>query len=277
MMGKYKPILLLGGAVVIALITSIMAYNWLREKSAVQKEAAVLSQPVAVAVADLSRGTVLSKEMIKMVSYLKESLPEGSFSDASSLEGRVLLFPIQGNEPIFESRLAPNTVKTGGVAVLVNPEKRAMAVKVDKFIGVSGFINPGNQVDVLVTIDKPDERSAPVTKIVLQNVVVLATGSELEKKGKDDKPTKVDVITLEVTPEEAEKLALAATEGRIQLALRNFADTKDVLTKGATKSALLASYNSVEKVRKIIRAKNPGHTVEMIKGSEVSTVKVKGG
>ena len=92
---------------------------------------------------------------------------------------------------------------------------------------------PGNRVDVLVTIT-PDRRgsSNPVTKIVLENILVLAAGPEVEKKGKE--PTNVNVITLEVTPEEAQKLALAATEGKLQLALRNFSDTEDVRTKGTT-------------------------------------------
>ena len=157
--------------------------------------------------------------MIKVVPYLKESLPPGYFSDAASVTGRTIIYPAKANEPIFESKLAPSTLAGGGVAALVTPKKRAMAVKVDKFVGVSGFVHPGNRVDVLVTISKGERAQSPTTKIVLENILVLATGTDLENTGKQEKPSQVDVITLEVTPEEGERLALAATEGKLQLAL----------------------------------------------------------
>ncbi len=246
-MGKYKSFVLLGVAVIVALITSVLIYTSLQKKT--EKKAAPLpTQPVAVAVADISWGTALTKEMIKTVPYLIENLPQGCFSDPAPLVGRVLVFPVKVNEPIFESRLAPTNIKTGGVAAVISPKKRAVSVKVDQVIGVSGFIHAGNRVDVLVTIS-PDKgsNSNPVTKIVLENVLVLAAGPEVEKKGKE--PTNVNVITLEVTPEETEKLALAATEGKLQLALRNFNDTEDVRTKGTTVSTLLASYSSEKEMK----------------------------
>jgi pilus assembly protein CpaB len=181
--------------------------------------------------------------MIKTVPYLKENLPQGVISDPTSLVGRVLVFPVKANEPIFESRLAPTNIKTGGVAAVISPKKRAVAVRVDPVIGVSGFIHAGNRVDVLVTI-VPDKISNPnpVTKIVLENILVLAAGPDVEKKGKE--PTSVNVITLEVAPDEAQKLALAATEGKLQLALRNFSDTEDFPTRGTTIPILLSSYTS---------------------------------
>ncbi len=112
------------------------------------------TQPVVVAAVDLTWGTSLTGDMIKVVPYLKESLPPGYFSDAAAVIGRTIIYPVKANEPIFESKLAPTTVAMGGVAALVTPKKRAMAVKVDKFVGVSGFIHPGNRVDVLVTLSK---------------------------------------------------------------------------------------------------------------------------
>ena len=108
-----------------------------------------------------------------------------------------------------------------------------MGVKVDKVVGVSGFIHPGNRVDVLVTLSRNERQNEPTTKIVLENILVLATGTELEKSGKQEKPAQVDVITLEVTPEEGEKLALAASEGKLQLALRNYTDTGHQRDDGA--------------------------------------------
>jgi pilus assembly protein CpaB len=304
-MGKYKPFVLLGVAVIIALVTSVLIYTSLQKKA--QTVVAPLpTQPVAVAVGDMPWGTALDKNMTKTVPYLKENLPLGTFSDSASLVGRVLVFPVKANEPIFESRLAPSNISTGGVAAVISPKKRAVAVRVDPVIGVAGFINAGNRVDVLVTIN-PDRRgdSNPVTKIVLEKILVLAAGPEVEKKGKE--PTNVNVITLEVTPEEAQKLALAATEGKLQLALRNFSDTEDVRTKGTTVPILLASYSPEQEKKPVGRrpaaqpkkvekaepapekhqpflalsaepkekppAKPPAHIVEVIMGTKISEVK----
>lgn len=291
-MGKYKPYLFFGAAVLIALIVTVLIYNYLQEKGRPTGVAPEEKVSIASAVNNISGGTVLIREMIKQADFLKASLPGGYFSDPSSLVGRVVIFPIGANEPIFESRLAPITVKTGGVAALVTPKKRAVAVKVDRVIGVAGFIHAGNRVDVLVTIEPKGagQIPQPITKVVLENILVLATGTEIERKGKEEKASPVDVITLEVTPVEAEKLALAATEGKIQLALRNFTDTEDVLTKGMTIPALLASYVSIgppvttakADVRKGVRPrpaapeKPPMFVVQLIKGSKVSEVKVEG-
>jgi pilus assembly protein CpaB len=209
---------------------------------------------------------------------------------------------VKVNEPIFESRLAPVDVKAGGVAAVISHKKRAIAVKVDKVIGVSGFIHPGNRVDVLMTL-ATGRTFNPVTKTILENILVLAVGSETkERKGSEEKASPTDVITLEVTPEEAEKLALAATEGRLQLALRNFSDTENVVTRGTTVSTLVGSQSfspprevrppsrrevEVKKVtpqelppppveKKMESPKPPTHTVELIKGSKVSEVKFEG-
>lgn len=299
-MGKYKPFILLGTAVVVALITSVLIYNWLQKKAKVEKPEAFQTQSVAVAAADLSWGTVLTKGMIKVAPFLKASLPEGYFSDPASLEGRVLISPIKANEPIFETKLAPTSVKTGGIAAVITQKKRAIALRVDKTIGVSGFIHPGNRVDVLVTM-AAGKTPAPFTKTVLENVLVLAAGPETEIKGKEEKQSNVDVITIEVTPEEAEKVALAATEGRLQLTLRNFSDIEDVITKGTTIPTLLASYSygPVKEtkadtrrvpVRKVVEREKPGvekpsapitakpsvFTVELIQGSKSSEVKFEG-
>lgn len=236
-MGRYKTLILFGAAVVVALVTSVLVYTSLQKKMTKQ-EAPPPTESVAVAVVDLPWGAVIAREMVKMVPYLKENLPRGSFTDSAQLVGRVLVFPVKAGEPILESRLAPREIKTGGVAAVINPKKRAVAVKVDPVIGVAGFIHAGNRVDVLVTIS-PDRTKPPVTKTVLENILVLAAGAEIERKGKD--PTPVNVITLEVTPQEAEKLALSATEGKLQLALRNFGDTDSVSTRGTSIPVLLAS------------------------------------
>ncbi len=292
-MVRFKPYLFLAGAVVVALIASLAGYNYLQKSAAKQKVAPLEKVSIVVAMSEIPAGTVLAEEMMKKADYIKESLPEGYFMDSVALAGRVLIQSVKAKEPLLESRLAPNDVRTGGVAALISPKKRAVAVKVDKVIGVAGFIHAGNRVDVLVTIEpqKTGQKWEPITKIVLGNVLVLASGQEFVQKTKDEKtaPAPVDVITLEVTPEEAEKLALAATEGKLQLALRNLKDTEDVLTKGTTIPTLLASYSGYE-APKLVKAALRGQemkpistvekprtfTVELVRGNKTSEVKVEG-
>jgi pilus assembly protein CpaB len=246
MMEKSKPFILLGLAIIIALVTSVLIYFWLQGKPTAKEQMAMETVPVVVAAGQLPLGTKLTenilkrKEMIKTLPYLRESRPLDGFSDPLLLKDRVLIATLNPNEPILESRLAP-VGSAGGIAAVISPKKRAMAVKVDKVIGVAGFIYPNNRIDVLVTLTTEEK---PITKIVLENILVLAVGTEVEKKeGGEKKSSVVDVITLEVTPEEAEMLALAATQGRLQLALRGFADQDTILTKGKTVPFLLSSYS----------------------------------
>jgi pilus assembly protein CpaB len=272
-MGKYVPIVFLALGIIVALVTSFITYDWLQEKAEADTIKPLKTQNVAIAKVDVTWGDVLSRDMIEFVPYLKDTLPAGHFTEESSLEGRVVITPIKAKEPVFESSLAPTSLTSGGVAAVISPNKRAMAVKVDKVIGVSGFIHPGNRVDVLVTLRKQGKHD-PVTKIVLENVHVLAAGTKVEKDRKGKESVKVDVITLEVDPIEAEKLAHAATEGKIQLAMRNFTDTNDVLTSGSTRGTLLASYAKAKNKRTY--KKSESYTVEMIRGTDVSKVRIKG-
>jgi pilus assembly protein CpaB len=198
----------------------------------------VEASPIAVAAANLTWGTKLKPEMIKMAPYLKESLPAGYFSNATDLNERVIIMPLKSNEPITEDKLAPTSVKTGGVSAILKPGMRAIAVKGDKIIGISGFINPGNRVDVIVTVKEPKTKQIK-SKIFLENLLVLATGTQVQKNEKGE-PMPVDVYTMEVTPEQAEKVALAASEGRLQFALRSVLDLEDILTKGVTVPEILA-------------------------------------
>jgi pilus assembly protein CpaB len=297
------PIIMLVAALLIAGIVSYLSYGLLQKKTATQTASAD-TQQVAVAAFEIKWGTVITQEIVKTQPYMKGSLPVGYIADPSAAIGRVVIYPMQINEPFTESKLAPASVKMGGVAAIVSPKKRAMAVKVDKVIGVSGFIHPGNRVDVLVSLPKSESLPQAITKIVLENVPVLAVGTEFEQAaGKKEKPAQVDVITLEVSPEEGEKLALAATEGKLQLALRNYTDMEDVKTRGTSIPALLTSYvggtaapakqsatvrrgtrsapagvDATAKQRAASPAPTGSYTVELIKGSKVSEVNFsKGG
>ena len=285
-MGNYRTFIPITISLFIAAIGSFFLYRWIEKQRAPKEVVEVKAQavPVAVAAADLPWGTKIKPEMIKTVSYLQESIPSGHFSKAGDLKDRILIAPLKANDPITEHRLAPTSVETGGVAAVLKPGSRAIAVKGDKVIGISGFINPGNRVDVLVTVEDPKKKEEK-TKTILENIQVLATGTQIQENEKGE-PSPVDVYTLEVTPEEAEKLALAAAEGRVQLALRSVIDSDDVLTEGITVPQLLDSYSypkskpvakvnnkvsNKKKVRRWIPRKSV--TVEIIKGTEVSKKK----
>jgi pilus assembly protein CpaB len=288
-MGKNKALVILGIGVLIAVVASLFTYGWLQKKGRVQSQTQETIS-VVVASSDLRWGTVLATDMLKLTPFLRQSLPEGHFTNTTQVAGRTLINPVKANEPIFDSRLAPTGSQGGGVAAVITPKKRAMAVKVDKVIGVSGFIHPGNRVDVLVTLPQSGTGATPITKTVIQSVLVLATGADVEKSGNQERPSQVDVITLEVTPEEGEKLALASTEGKLQLALRNSSDTADVLTKGTTFPVLLGSYSSAQlsKEEQSPRPKKqapkkqvaeptppaprPTVSVELVKGGTISSV-----
>ena len=278
-MRRWKALIPVALALIISVAGSGLLYKWLKSQTAPRETVKVESEavPVAVAAADLPWGTKIKSEMIKTIPFLKESLPAGYVENAATLHGRVLIAPLKTNEPVTEHRLAPTSVTVGGVSAVIKPGKRAIAVKGDKVIGISGFILPGNRVDVLVTMTDPRTESE-VTKLVLENVPVLATGTQLQENGKDE-PAPVDVYTLEVAPEEGEKLALAAARGKLQFALRNITDGETVRTRGATISQTLASLSQTsskpvsEKRRRW--APKQSVTVEVIKGNEVSKKKMK--
>jgi pilus assembly protein CpaB len=278
-MGRGKAFIPIILALVVATGGSVFLYKWLRAKTAPAAVVRVETQavPVVVAATDLNWGTKLSKEMLKTVPYLKESLPTGFVSDPKLLEGRVLIAALKQQDPILESRLAPKDVTMGGVSAVIRQGMRAVAVKGDKVIGISGFIQPGNRVDVLATMKDPATKNE-ITKMVLSNVLVLATGTEVEDR-KDGKPQPVDVYTLEVDPEQGERLSLAATQGKLQFALRNVTDQKTVLTTGATIAQTLRSLRGVDPTPPPAKVKEWGtrgkksFTVETIKGDKVGKQK----
>jgi pilus assembly protein CpaB len=282
-MVNWKAILPIALSLAIAATGTYLLYEW-TQRQTVTKEVVMVdveAVPVAVASVDLPWGTKITGEMVKMTPFLKESLPPGYFKSVDELKDRVLIASLRQGDPIVMHRLAPEDIRSGGVPAVLKPGKRALAVKGDKVIGISGFINPGNRVDVLVTMRDPSKK-IDRTKMILQDILVLATGTQIQQNEKGD-PAPVDVYTLEVTPEEAEKLALSAAEGKLQFALRNLVDMEDVVTPGTTISQTLSGYEEkvvpvaqapVKKISKPKRIRRKPNTVEIIKGTSVSKKKV---
>ena len=222
-------------AVLIGLVAVVMASQWIAQQTTTN------SGMVVVARVDVDLGTKLTSEMLKAIPWPSGNTPAGALSDPKALEGRVIKVSIQRDEPILESKLAPLGTK-GGLSAVVAEGKRAITVRVNDVIGVAGFALPGNFVDILVNTTDDTRGSAgnkdqTISKTVLEHILVLAVAQEAARD--DTKPKVVNAVTLEVTPEQAEKLDLARSVGSLSLALRNQVDSDPAETVGVTKRQLL--------------------------------------
>ncbi|RMH09615.1 MAG: Flp pilus assembly protein CpaB [Nitrospirae bacterium] len=273
-MFQNRSVLFLGLALAIGLGTTILTYRWLEQQSPEPVQAEEVQRtgvPVAVASTAIAWGTPLTPDMIHVVDYPDTYVPEGAFQDPKALIGRIVLTPLNQYEPILESKLAPQDVRHGGVVGILSPDKRAMAVRVDEVVGLPGFVKPGDRVDIMVTLKNPRRRGGTITKTVLENTLVLATGTQMERQGPGEKPKPVKVITVEVSLKEAEKLALASNEGKLRLALRSPLNTKPELTKGATNRTLISSYRPKPTNPQTRRSRR--ERVEIIAGGRRTLVK----
>ena len=204
------------------------------------KTVAQATTPVVVAAADLSLGTELKKEDLTVVNFPVGNAPEGSFKSAAEIIGRGLIVSMVKNEPVLGAKLASKEAGSGLPPVI--PEgMRAVSVRVNEVIGVAGYVLPGTRVDVLATASPTSQQQDTTAKLILSNVQVLAAGTKMEQDTEQGKPVSVNVVTLLVTPEESERLTLGATEGKIQLALRNPLDQGAPDTPGVKPAILLGA------------------------------------
>jgi pilus assembly protein CpaB len=225
-------------AVVFGTVAAVSVYRYLASAQEYTKNL----HNVVIAKAEIPIGTRIIAEQLQLVQLPRNLAPEGAFVKIDdNVVGRVAVTKISAREPITESRLAP-IGSAAGLSSVIPDGYRAMTVRVDDVVGISGFIQPNTLVDIVVVIE-PAEGSGQkerVSKIVLQNIKVLANGTNLDKPKNEKEAERVKAVTLQVTPEQAEKLALASSEGRLQLVMRNSIDQGDEVTRGATKTTLLA-------------------------------------
>ncbi len=238
-MRNKRLILALTGAVLCGLVGVMLITRYLSSVQAYTKDLG----NVVVAKKEIQLGEKITAEHLALSPIPNGSAPEGVFRKMDQLVGRVAITPIGVRETITNMKLAPEGTGAGLSAVI--PEGyRAMTVKVDDVVGVSGFIMPGSFVDIVAIVLPPakqgGEATGPISKIVLQNIKVLASGPKIDSPENQREPSSVKAVTLQVTPEQAEKLVLAANEGKLQLVMRNYSDQEDTQTKGANKSTLLS-------------------------------------
>jgi len=228
--------------VVLALATAsgclaaFLALRYLTDQRALMA-AEPKASSVVVAARDLTVGTIVSAADVRVVRWPLHATPPGYLAASEAAVGRGVITPIRTNEPLLDSKLATKGAG-GGLSVTIPEGMRAVSVKVDEVIGVAGFVVPGTRVDVVLTLNPRGGGGESITQVLLQNVPTLAAGASMQPDAQG-KPQRVTVITLLVTPDQAEVLILAANEGRIQLALRNTLDLATLTPRGVRSASLL--------------------------------------
>ncbi len=230
---KNRALFLLFASLVISLIAVWGGFRWVTRQVEVRTTAKLTR--LVVASEPLSAGSRLSPNRLKLVDWPTNNPVPGSFSDVAALRDRVIVAPIASGEPLLEAKLAP-VGNRAGLTATIKPGLRAVTIHVNEVGGVAGFALPGSLVDVVVTLQEDQGRM--ISKIVLQKILVLAIAQEVTIKD-EVKAKVVNTVTLEVTPQHAEKLDLAVSVGTITLALRNQLDEAEVATQGVHKNELL--------------------------------------
>jgi pilus assembly protein CpaB len=239
-MRNKRFIIALAGAVVCGLIGVMLVTRYLSQVEAFTKDLG----NVVVARQEIPLGAKITPEQLTLAQIPNGSVADGAFKKIDQVVGRVAITPIGVRETITSMKLAPEGTG-GGLSAVIPEGYRAMTVKVDDVVGISGFVMPGSYVDVVavITPQAQGETTGPISKIVLQHIKVLASGAKIDSPENQREPSKVNAVTLMVTPEEAEKLVLATNEGKLQLVMRNYHDDENTDTKGANKSTLLSGEN----------------------------------
>jgi pilus assembly protein CpaB len=244
-------------------------------QNAPAQPAEVPTSKVVVAAADLQLGAELKSTDLRAIPWPAGAVPQGSFSNPEELVGRGLIMPVVQNEPFLSNKLASKEAGAG-LPPVIAPGFRALSVRVNDVIGVAGYVLPGTRVDVVTTINPTQQPTDVTSKVILTNVLVLASGTKIERDVEGNKPIAVTVVTLLVNPVEAERLTLASTEGKIQLALRNPMDQTAPQTQGIRPAALIGG-GVAAPVRRVAANTNaprvdvkpaPLPTVEIIRGDK---------
>ncbi|GFO64315.1 Flp pilus assembly protein CpaB [Geomonas paludis] len=225
-------------ALVFAGIAAWLTFHYLQGE--MDKTKAVQPQQIVVAATDIPIGATISEPQLKVTSWPKDSIPPGSSLNPKPLVGRVAIRPISKGDAVTEQKLKPKAGGQGAgfMTYIIPLGHRAVTVAVNEVAGVAGFITPNDRVDVVLTTPIPGVQNEKISKIILQNVPVLATGQITEQK--EGKPVVVPTVTLDVTPDDSERLVLGASRGTLQLLLRNIADSGPTDARGATIAKVLA-------------------------------------
>ena len=256
-------------AIGFATLATYMAMGYLKKQAAVRPPAQEQIYVVSTST-KAEKEKILAVAQLKRVEWTQAKPPQDFFSEVKDVVGRETTKNLAADEIITRENTKDSIP---GMAGKVSPNLRAMTVKVDEASGVAGFLAIGNRVDVVVVVDKGAYNQDPIAKLLFQNLKVLGTGQKLENRP-GDKPQIVPTVTLEVTPEQGERLALAAQEGRISLVVRGQGDQLMVETLGTGASALFGQPRQTipQGLPTAAKVSPPARTVEMIRGLERAPV-----
>lgn len=257
---RSRPFLMLALALASGGTAAYLALRYIRQQATPLMAAQPRHAEVVVAARGLPVGTVLGERDVKTIEWVGGAVPPGYLGDVKQAVTRGLIVSVAENEPILEGKLAAQGAG-GGLPVIIEPGMRAFSMAVDQIVGVAGWVLPSTRVDVLLTMNDIQGTREPATKVIMQNVRTLAAGQSIQQD-KEGKPQAVGVVTFLLTPEQAETLALASGQGRIQLALRNTLDTSLVETKGTRQSALMGRIGAAPAV-----ARGPTRRTEAVRAA----------
>jgi len=282
MAAKPKAVIIAGAlAVLVAALAAYALYTYLRGQETKLTEA-VATQRIVVAAVEIPMGTTINMTQVKTADWPKANMPQGAFPASDQVIGRTSIQTFLPGDAITETKLMPKEGPIGIMTYKIPEGHRAMTVAVDQVAGVAGFINPGDIVDVIL-IASPPGSTQSISKIVLQNVPILAIGQIVEQK--EGKPVVVPTVTVDITPEDAEKLAIASTQGRLQLVLRRLGDKELAKTTGTTVTRVIGGVSgppvkaATASGAKVTRAPAaPAEqftTIEIYRGDKKTTEKFK--
>jgi pilus assembly protein CpaB len=265
-MKQNRMLIGLAVAILVALFFSTYVYKQFQQATSVKP---VETGHIVVAAAPMQLGTRIDARNLRLIPWPSNAPVAGTFTRIEDCANRALITPVAANELILESKLA--AVEAGaGLPATIPEGMRAISVAVNEVVGVAGFVIPGTIVDVLVT-GRGSQNGGNVTRTILENVRVLAAGQKIEQD-REGKPQTVPVITLLVSPEDAAKLAMASTQGKIQLALRNTIDSKKVNPPAVMEAALFAGTAPTPPAKHIAAVKSAPapslYVIEVITGSK---------
>ena len=234
---RRRLILVLVVASVVGLLASTLVYRVLKQAAAGPQQQDV--EMIVVAGVNMNMAETITSQHVKLLPWPSQSVPSGAVRTLAAAEGRVVRGSIVAGEPLLDGKLAPHLSGKGGLMPMLVPEgQRGVTIKVDDAVKESGFVLPNSRVDVLVSMAKERGSQDRISKVIIQDVTVLAAGQTVELR--DNKPVTVTTVTLALLPAQVERLALAQSEGRLTLAMRNLRDTQIVQTKGVTAASLLS-------------------------------------
>jgi pilus assembly protein CpaB len=255
--------------IILAVLAGIIGVVAIREATSVrQRTASDLSVQVVVADAEISSGTALKPNLVRVIKWPKEIIPPQAAHTVAQVANRVVMMPLTKGEPVLLSKLAPEG-SAAGLGALIRGDNQAFTLKVDDVSGVAGFIHPGARVDVLMILPSMKNINEHLSKVILQDLKVLTAGQIWEQTG-TSKPTPVNTVTLEVTPHQAEILNLASTQGKIRLTLRNITNKKITPTDGILTSYFFHGQKAPPEAKARPTAKPQHKSVEVIKGTKRS-------